>query len=87
VTAAPAQDVTPFYQKALYKLLDASFPDFRTVQGLFCVKTFAHAIGMTAEGVYKWVRSDRISPEGARKVITLSSGRIQQEQMFPFVMN
>jgi hypothetical protein len=90
MTANPAQDATPFYQKKLYKLLDGAFPRLRTVQGLFDVSAFATSIGMTPEGVYKWLRSERMSVDGAHKVIELSKHdsnvEITKEQLFPFVM-
>jgi hypothetical protein len=85
-TAEPAQAEIRFYRKPLYKLLATTFARFETGQGLFDVAGFAAAIGMSHEGVYKWIRSDRISPIGARKVIELSAGVITKEQMLPFVM-
>jgi hypothetical protein len=85
MSAAPT-DALGFYQRPLYKLLDAAFPKIRTSQGLFDVAAFATLIGLSHEGVYKWLRKDRISADGARKVIGAADGRITQEQMFPFVM-
>lgn len=56
----------------LHAFLNGAFPEFRTKQRVFDVPGFATAIGMSAEGVYKWLRTDRVSPDGARKVIALS---------------
>jgi hypothetical protein len=56
----------------LHKLLSDRLPQFRTKQRVFDVPGFAAAIGMSAEGAYKWLRADKVSPEGARKIIELT---------------
>lgn len=75
----------PFYRRPLYKLLDTTFTDFRTERGLFDVIKFAKAIEMTAEGVYKWLRADKLSIDGAKRVVALSEGRLKLEDLTAFV--
>lgn len=56
----------------LHQLLTDRLPQFRTKQRVFDVPEFAAAIQMSAEGVYKWLRADKMSPEGVRRVIKLT---------------
>jgi hypothetical protein len=84
--AAKTPDPAMFYNHPLYKLLDASFPDLRTNQGIFDVKAFAKSIEMSDEGVYKWLRSGKMSVAGARKTIEASNGRLVPQELFAFVM-
>lgn len=73
----------------LHRLLSARFPDYKTKQGIFDVPAFADSLSMSAEGVYKWLRADKLSPEGAKKIIALQAGRknpLTQEDLFVFVL-
>jgi hypothetical protein len=83
------EDRASFHQQDLYKTLDKAFPQFRTVQQLFDVPAFAAAIGMSAEGVYKWVRANKLSPEGAKKIIDLTKGGVHAltaEDLYVYVL-
>lgn len=62
----------PFTEKPLYKLLAKSFPRFSTRQDMFDVRALAAALTMSAEGVYKWLRADRLSADGAARLLDLA---------------
>lgn len=61
----------PFTEKGLYKLLVRSFPECRTRQHIFDVRKFSDLLTMSPEGVYKWLRADKLSADGASKVLNL----------------
>lgn len=79
-----------FYEKPLFKLINARFPEFRTSQGIFDVREFGKAISMSHEGIYKWFRANKMSPDGVKKVVALSKDaetgeyRVQKEELYPF---
>lgn len=83
-----ATEAPLFYQKPLYRLLDLSFPQFRTKQGLLNVPELAEAIKMSGEGVYKWIRADKLTPDGAKKLAALGkdASTLKIEDLYPFVM-
>jgi len=70
----------------LYDLLKGRFPGHRTDTGRFDVPRFATDLGMSNEGIYKWLRANKISPEGAKKVVALSRGRAKIEDFTKFVL-
>lgn len=83
------QERAALQDQDLHKLLSSRFPEFRTKQRVFDVPAFAEAIKMSAEGVYKWLRADKISPEGVKKVVELAKDRkkpIKAEHLMPFVL-
>jgi hypothetical protein len=59
----------------LYRELSAAFPEFRTrQQNVLDVERIAAGIGMTEEGVYKWLRQGRIlSPKGVQRLVELAN--------------
>lgn len=59
----------------LYRELSAAFPEYRTrQQNVLDVERIAVGIGMTEEGVYKWLRQGRIlSPRGVQKLVELAN--------------
>jgi len=78
---------TPFWETDLYKLLNASFPKIRTERGdRFDVYRFADMIDVSAETVYKWLRSDRLTPRGASRIVGASDSRIKPEDVSRFVI-
>lgn len=79
-----------FYDAPLFKLISATFPEFRTAQGVFGVEKFAAAIGMSHQGVRKWFHCNKISLDGVKLVVALSkhpeSGeyRLKREDLYEF---
>lgn len=80
-----AQAESSFTFGPLYDLLKAKFPDYRTDTGRFDVPRFSTDLNMSHEGVYKWLRKNKISPDGARKVVSLSRGRAEINDFTAFV--
>lgn len=62
-------------QSPLYRELLAVFPDYRTKQqNVLDVERIAEQIGMTEEGIYKWLRQGRIlSSKGVQKLVELAN--------------
>lgn len=60
----------------LYKALSLTFPEYRTrQQKVLDIEALAKAIGMTEEGVYKWLRAGRIlSAKGVERLFDLAHG-------------
>lgn len=59
----------------LYKTLSDTFPTLRTKQqNVLDVESLADKIGMTKEGVYKWLRAGSIlSKKGLGKIVELAN--------------
>jgi hypothetical protein len=59
----------------LYRVLSATFPEYRTrQQKVLDVEQLAAAIGMSEEGFYKWLRAGRIlSIKGVEKLAELAN--------------
>lgn len=49
------------------------------------IRKLATDLNMSHEGVYKWMRADRISGHQATKLIDLSDGNLTREDFLPFV--
>lgn len=69
----------------LYDLLMESFPGHRSRQGVLDVRRLAVDVGRSNEGVYKWLRENEITLDGARRLITLAAGRLTPEKFLPFL--
>jgi hypothetical protein len=85
----PTTNDKPFTELPLYRKLVSSFPTFRTSQQIFDVRGFAEAIEMSPEGVYKWLRADRLSADGARKIMALAKTKkstLTREDLINFVL-
>jgi hypothetical protein len=67
-------DVPQLRETALYRTLSQTFPQFRTQQQrVLDVEGLAKAIGMTEEGLYKWLRAGRIlSRRGVERIHELA---------------
>lgn len=75
-----------FYFSPLFKLVSETFTEFRTPSGIFSVQKFAETIGMSRQGVYKWLRESRIySIEGVERIAGASHGRLTRDQLYPFM--
>jgi transcriptional regulator with XRE-family HTH domain len=68
-------DMPQLRETELYRALTQTFPDFRTrQQKVLDVESLAKAIGMTEEGLYKWLRAGRIlSAKGVEKLCQLAN--------------
>ena len=77
----------PFWERALFKLLDTRITakKFRAPRGGFSVGAYAAAMGCSSEGLYKFLRSDKLSVDGAKKMIDASDGKITEQDLMPFV--
>ena len=74
----------------LYDLLRKALPAYRTPSGRLNVPKLAKdlgADGMSREGVYKWLRANRLTPPNAKKLVDLGDGRLKIEQLHQFVFN
>jgi hypothetical protein len=49
------------------------------------VALLADHLGMSREGVYKWLRADKISTRGAAAICKLSRGRLTRQDFLPFL--
>lgn len=67
-------DVPNMRETELYRTLLHTFPLFRTQQQkVLDVESLANAIGMTEEGMYKWLRARRIlSTRGVERLFELA---------------
>lgn len=74
-----------FWENDLYNLLASRISNCRTGRGLFDVAGYAKRMEMTPEGLYKYLRSDRLTVDGARRIIAASGGKITEQDMLPFV--
>lgn len=73
-------------KRKLYKVLLAKLPKrFSLDKDTLDFHTISEAQDMTAEGIYKWFRSDKIPPERAMVFIKASVGKLKIEDMIPFV--
>jgi hypothetical protein len=70
----------------LHEMLLKKLPEkFRfDKQSLDFVK-IAAAQKMTVEGVYKWFRSDRVTPVGVMNFVTMGGGKVKLADFHPFV--
>lgn len=73
-----------FLDGELYKLLVAKFPQYVVHQ--LSIHNLARDMKMSSEGVYKWVRIDRLTVAGARKLITASNSSLSFEDLKTFVL-
>lgn len=53
----------------LYDTLTVTLPAFVGPDGSLDVNKLRQAVGMSKEGVYKWLRSNKLTPEAAKKVV------------------
>lgn len=76
-----------FWDGELYKLLIERVVGFRTPRGQFSIAAFSKKMGSTSEGLYKFLRSDHITVDGAKKIIAASGGTITQEDLTKFLFD
>lgn len=80
-----SSDDPRFWDGDLYKLLVSRIDDCSTPRGQFSIGTFAKKMGATAEGLYKYLRSDRLTLDGAKKIIKASDGRITELDLVKYL--
>lgn len=81
----PSRTQRPFSFGTLYDFLMEKFPEHRTKQQVFDVPRFAGDLGMSNEGVYRILRANKLNPDQAKKIESISDGRIVREETVPFV--
>jgi hypothetical protein len=69
----------------LYELLHRALPDHSNTHGQLNVCAVATTLGLSTEGVYKWLRVDRITPDGAKAVVRVAEGRVSESDFLPFL--
>jgi len=82
---ARKKDIT---EGKLYKLLDKLFAGYRTTRdGVLDVRRIAEDLGISAEGVYKWLRADKLPFTQAQRLIAIVNADEDDEEAiktFPF---
>jgi hypothetical protein len=66
----------------LYDLLVRKLPLCVNEGGNLCVAELSERLGMSPEGVYRWLRSNEISKKGRAKLIALSAA-MRAADLFP----
>lgn len=72
---------------SIYDLLYPALPSFRTKSGLLDINEIALEMDMSAEGIYKILRSNKISPKRAAVFIELSKGRLTKADFLEYLFD
>jgi len=80
---------SPAIDGDLYKMLAAKMPSFAK-DGALVVADLADALGMSHEGVYRWLRNDDISKRGRTALVTLARSEnvspvLTEDDLQPFL--
>lgn len=70
----------------LYALLQGAFPNLLDNNGFLQVPRLAQGCLYSCEGTYKWLRSDRISITGAKRLMALQRRFINEDGVSPTVI-
>lgn len=76
----------------LYRLLEKSFPEHRSKQGVLAIPQLADDLGFASETLYRCCRRDRIKVQVAHRLLELShknqpaSNRLYWQDLVPFVL-
>jgi hypothetical protein len=71
----------------LYHLLYTALPDFRTPNQFLDVRKLAEEIGISHEGVYLWLRADRLPPKRVKALVELSRNKLSKGTLVKYVLN
>ena len=64
----------------LYALLERIFPKHRSSRdGVLDIPQLAEELEMTPEGVYKWLRADKLPPKKARKLVEMANAGLKEK--------
>lgn len=76
-------------QQPLYRLLYNRLKWLRstTQTKLLDVHKVAEAMGYSHEAVYKWLRSGKLSPKGAKAIVKASRKKIANRDLYPFLLS
>ncbi len=66
MTSMEIQSRDPWRDQPFYRFLYEIFPTFRSPRGFLDVPRIAREVGLTSEGIYKWLRKGTITPMNAR---------------------
>jgi hypothetical protein len=69
----------------LYDVLVPAFPNLRKATGALNLKALAEKLGLSAEALYKGLRSDRITVATAQGLVAVSDGRLTTEALHAYV--
>lgn len=71
----------------VHALLARAFPEHRTKDyDVFNVEWLATKLEMTEEGIYKWLREDRLPLKRARQIVKIRGCRISLDDLMPYVV-
>lgn len=76
---------TRFWDRPLYGLLKTALPQHLDGDRLN-PRLVAKALGIHKYTVYKWLNTDRLSPEGAKALVAESNGRLKIEDLISFII-
>lgn len=82
----PASTGEPHYESALFKFVESRLPHY-VVRGRLSVNKLASDIELSAQSVYKWFRTNRITPAGAQKLVNVSQGRMSLTDLVPYLVS
>ncbi len=85
MTTTSSRTARPYSFGPLYDLLMDRFPKHRSAQGVLDVPKLAKDIKRSHEGVYKWLRENKITVDGAKRLVELSKDRVKYEEFLPFL--
>ena len=82
-------DMEKWRKRPLYKLLYSRLTWLRskTQTELLDVHKFARSIDYSHEAIYKWLRSGKLSPKGAKAIVKKARGKIALTDLYPFVLS
>lgn len=58
-------------ERSLYMFLMDNLPSYRTVFNVLDIQRIAVELGMTYQGVYRWMKAPRLRPENAEMLLKL----------------
>lgn len=71
----------PWRDQPFYRFLFEIFPKHRSTRGLLDVARLAGEVGLTREGIYKWLRSGKVTPTNARTLHRLCNAPANVEAL------
>lgn len=81
-----AERSKPFWEGDLYKLLDARIVGFcRAPRGQLSIASLADRMGYSSEGLYKYLRADELTMNGALALFEACDGLVAKEELEKFM--
>jgi len=79
-------DDTSLYDKPLYKLLHAAFPQHRGRKNRLDVRGLGVEIGYSYERIYVWLREGKLNAKNAKIIVDASNGAVDMAKLIPFIL-